>query len=127
MRPPSIFIATLGTLAVTLASTTPTLAAPTSASLSTCRTQAAPAAISVPVPADYPLIAAEQNVSGTAVIQVDLANTGALRDATIFESSSNQFLDRAALLAARQQTYSPQIVRCESVGGSYLINVDFQR
>jgi TonB family protein len=127
MKPPSIFIATLGTLAVTLASTAPTLAAPSSTSLSTCKTQAAPAAISIPVPVDYPDIAAEQNRSGTAVIQVNLADTGALREATLFESSGNQFLDRAAMLAARQQTYSPQIVRCESVGGSYLVNVDFQR
>jgi TonB family protein len=126
MRPP-IFIATLGTLAVTLASTAPTLAAGPSTSLSTCKTQAAPAAISVPVPVDYPDIAAEQNRSGTAVIQVDLADTGAIRVATIFESSGNQFLDRAAILAARQQTYSPQIVGCQPVGGSYLITVDFQR
>jgi TonB family protein len=127
MTPPSIFIASLGTLAATLASSAPTLSAQTSTSLSTCRTQAAPAAISVPVPADYPRIAAEQNRSGTAVIQVDLAGAGAIRNAMIFESSGNQFLDRAALLAARQQTYSPQIVGCEPVSGSYLITVDFQR
>ncbi|MDB5040214.1 MAG: Gram-negative bacterial TonB protein C-terminal, partial [Candidatus Eremiobacteraeota bacterium] len=120
-------IATLGTLAVTLASTAPTLAAPASASLSTCKTQAASAAISVPVPADYPFIAAEQNFSGTSVIRVDLADTGAIRNTAIFESSGNQFLDRAALLAAGQQTYSPQIVSCAPVGGSYLITVDFQR
>jgi TonB family protein len=127
MTPPSILIAALGTLAATLASTSPTLSAPATTSLSTCRTQVAPAAISVAVPVDYPDIAAEQNRSGTAVIQVDLADTGALRDATIFESSGNQFLDRAAMLAARQQSYSPQIVGCEPVGGSYLITVDFQR
>jgi TonB family protein len=127
MISPSILIATLGTLAATLASTAPTVAAPASTSLSTCRTQAASAAISVPVPADYPLIAAEQNSSGTAVIMVRLASTGAIRNAMIFESSGNQFLDRAALLAARQQTYSPQIVGCEPVSGSYLVTVDFQR
>jgi TonB family protein len=61
------------------------------------------------------------------VIRVALADTGATRNATIFESSGNQFLDRAALLAAFQQTYSPQIVGCQPVGGSYLITVDFQR
>jgi hypothetical protein len=36
-------------------------------------------------------------------------------------------LDRAALLAARQQTYSPQIVGCQPVSGSYLIAVAFWR
>jgi TonB family protein len=127
MTLPSILIATLGTLAATLASSAPTMAVQTSTLHTACGTQAAPAAISVTVPADYPRIAAEQNRSGTAVIQVDLAGTGAIRNAMIFESSGNQFLDRAALLAARQQTYSPQIVGCEPVSGSYLITVDFQR
>jgi TonB family protein len=127
MRPPSIFIAMLGTLAATLASTAPTVAAPTSTSHHACSTQAAPAAISAEVPADYPRIAAEQNSSGTALIQVDLADTGTIRNAMIFESSGNELLDRAAVLAARQQTYSPQIVDCQPVGGSYLITVDFQR
>src|SRR5260370_15999182 len=127
MRPPSIFIAMLATLAATLASTAPTFAAQASTSLSVCGTQAAPAAISVPVPADYPRIAAEQNSSGTALVRVDLADTGAIRNATLFESSGNELLDRAALLAARQQTYSPQIVGCQPVGGSYLITVAFQR
>jgi TonB family protein len=127
MTPPSILIATLGTLAATLASTAPTLAVQARTSHLACSTEAAPAAISDQVPADYPIIAAEQNFSGTAVIQVVLAQTGTIRNATIFESSGNTLLDRAALLAARQQTYSPQIVRCQPVGGSYLITVAFQR
>jgi protein TonB len=127
MTTPSIFIAMLGTLAATLASTAPTVAVPASTSHLACSRQAAPAAISAEVPVDYPRIAAEQNFSGTALVQVDLAQTGAIRNATIFESSGNRLLDRAALLSARQQTYSPQIVGCEPVGGSYLITVDFQR
>jgi TonB family protein len=127
MTTPSIFIAMLGTLAATLASTAPTLAVPARTLHLACSTQAAPAAISAQVPADYPRIAEEQNSSGTTLIQVDLADTGAIRNATIFESSGNELLDRAALLAARQQTYSPQIVGCQPVGGSYLITVDFHR
>jgi TonB family protein len=127
MTPSPIFIAMLGSLAATLASTAPTLAVQAHTSHSACSTQAAPAAISAQVPADYPRIAAEQNVSGTALIRVDLARTGVLRDTTIAKSSGNEFLDRAALLAARQQTYSPQIVGCQPVSGSYLIAVDFQR
>jgi TonB family protein len=127
MIAPSILVATLGALAATLASTAPTVAAPTSTSHLACSRQAAAAAISTEVPADYPRVAAEQNFSGTAVVQVDLAQTGAIRNASIFESSGNTVVDRAALLAAHQQTYSPQIVGCEPVGGSYLITVDFQR
>jgi TonB family protein len=127
MTPPSIFIAMLGTLAATLASTAPTLAAPTSASHLACTRPGAAAAISTEVPADYPRIPAEQNFSGTAVVEVDLAQTGAIRNATIFESSGNTLLDRAALLSAREQTYSPQMVGCEPVSGSYLITVDFER
>src|SRR5260370_17295234 len=109
MRPPSIFIAMLGTLAATLTSTAPTFAAQASTSLSVCGTQAAPAAISVPVPADYPRIAAEQNSSGTALVRVDLADTGAIRNATLFESSGNELLDPSPRLPALRQPYSPQI------------------
>jgi TonB family protein len=127
MTPPSIFIAMLGTLAATLASTAPTVAAPTSTSHLACGRPAARAAISAEVPVDYPRIPAEQNFSGTAVVQVDLAQTGEIRNATIFESSGNELLDRAALLSAHQQTYAPQMIDCQPVGGSYLITVDFQR
>jgi bla regulator protein blaR1 len=127
MISPPISIALLASLAATLASTPPSLAVQTRTSHLTCSSQAAPAAISAQVPAEYPLIAAEQNVSGTALIRVDLADTGAVRNATIAESSGNQFLDRAALLAARQQTYSPQIAGCRPVSGSYLVAVAFQR
>jgi hypothetical protein len=63
----------LGSLAATLASTAPTLAVQPRTSHLTCSTQATPAAISTQVPADYPLIAAEQNASGTALIRVDLS------------------------------------------------------
>lgn len=125
MTSPLVFIAVLGSFAAALATTAPTVAAGTSHS--GCSMQRAPAAIRAQVPADYPLIAAEQNVSGTALIKVDLARTGSLRGATIAESSGNEFLDRAALIAAREQTYSPQIANCEPVSGSYLITVDFQR
>jgi TonB family protein len=126
MTSPPIFIAFLGTIAASLASTAPSLAVQR-ITATECTVHAAPAAISAPVPADYPQIAAEQNVSGTALVQVDLSSSGILRNATISESSGNDKLDRAALLAARQQTYSPQIVGCRPVGGSYLITVGFER
>jgi len=93
---PPIFIAMLGSLAATLASTAPTLAIEAHTSHSACSTQAAPAAVSAAVPADYPEIAAQQNVSGTARVQVELAPTGAVFNATIAESSGNALLDRAA-------------------------------
>lgn len=125
MTSPPIFLAMLGSLAASLVTSVPASAA--GASHSTCSTQAAAAAITTHVPADYPLIAAEQNVSGNALVKVDLEPTGTVRDATIAQSSGNEFLDEAALLAARQQTYSPQIVDCRPESGSYLLGVEFRR
>jgi TonB family protein len=125
MTSPPLFVAMLGSLAAALAITVP--ASAMEAPDSSCSTQAASAAITVQVPADYPLIAAEQNISGSALVQVALTLSGAVRSATIAESSGNEFLDQAAVLAARQQTYSPQIVDCRPVGGSYLVAVDFRR
>lgn len=126
MTSPRIFIALLGTLAASLASTAPSLAVQR-ITATECAVQEAPAAITASIPADYPQIAAEQNVTGTALVQVDLSSNGAVRNATISESSGNDKLDRAALVAARQQTYTPQIVGCRPVSGSYVIIVSFER
>jgi TonB family protein len=121
-----VSMAALAALVAMVASTAPITAA-TRTPHAACLKQAAPATISRTIPADYPMISAEQNVSGTAQVRVDLTSTGALRNAAIAGSSGNDLLDGAALAAARQQTYSPQIVDCQPVSGSYLIVVDFER
>ncbi|HYZ15719.1 MAG TPA: TonB family protein, partial [Candidatus Acidoferrum sp.] len=61
------------------------------------------------------------------LVRVDLSSTGALRNALVAKSSGNDELDRAALSAARHQTYAPESVNCRTVAGSYLVSVDFLR
>ncbi|HTJ26240.1 MAG TPA: energy transducer TonB [Candidatus Limnocylindria bacterium] len=127
MNAPSISIAALAPVVAMLAYVVPAAAEPTRASHQACMKQATPATISRFVPADYPIMAAQQNVSGIARVRVDLTRTGTVLNATIDDSSGNELLDRAALVAARQQTYSPQVVSCRPVSGSYAITVDFLR
>jgi periplasmic protein TonB len=119
----STSIVVLGSLFVMAASTAPSVAG-TRRAPALCN---APAAISTEVPAEYPALAAEQKLSGKALVQVDLERTGTVRHATIVRTSGSSSLDRAALTAARSQTYSPEMVACRPVGGSYLIDVNFQQ
>jgi protein TonB len=63
--------------------------------------------------------------TGTAQVLVRLRSSGAVDGVSIYRSTGNAFLDRAALVAARQSTYAPEIRACEAVGGSYLFTVDF--
>jgi TonB family protein len=123
---PFLFRAVVGTLPAIFATTAPSIAEQERTPGSACTSQAVPAAISTPVPPDYPVVAAEQKISGDALVQVDLAPSGAVLNATIFKTTGNASLDSAAVLAARRQTYSPQIINCQTVGGSYLIGVGFQ-
>jgi TonB family protein len=62
---------------------------------------------------------------GTASVQVNLSATGAVLSATIAKSTGNAALDQAALLAAKQSTYKPEIKDCVPVAGAYLYRVDF--
>jgi TonB family protein len=119
----STIIAVLGTLSVIemAASAVPSLARLTRPHCN------APAPISAAVPADYPVLASEQKLSGKALVQIDLAGTGTVRNATIARTSGSTSLDRAALEAARSQTYSPKVVACRPAGGSYLIDVNLQQ
>lgn len=75
---------------------------------------------------EMPELAREQGLSGTAHVQVQLSATGSVTAVKIFESTGNSALDDAALEAARRTTYSPKIVDCERVPGTYLFRVEFE-
>lgn len=75
--------------------------------------------------ADYPDIAREQGVVGSAAVKVTLDATGHVVDVSINKSAGNPALDQSALKAARASTYSPEIVNCVKTAGSYLFRVDF--
>lgn len=64
--------------------------------------------------------------SGTAKVKVDLDASGAVVGTSIYESTGNMQLDRAAVSAARESRYAPEERDCKNVAGSYLFTVDFQ-
>jgi protein TonB len=79
----------------------------------------------VPIQPEEPPLAQEQGAVGTVAVQVDLSSTGAVVSASISSSSGNKLLDDAALQAAKQTSYAPQIKDCQKVAGSYLFRVRF--
>lgn len=59
------------------------------------------------------------------LVQVSLDATGALSDASVVSSSGYDLFDGAALTAAQDSTYSPQVVNCKPTAGKYAFRVEF--
>jgi TonB family protein len=74
---------------------------------------------------EMPVTAWAEDVSGIAVVKIDITSKGDLAAANLFSSSGNYWLDQAALRSARLTHYTPEVVNCEQVAGSYLYEVDF--
>ncbi len=55
----------------------------------------------------------------TVVVQISLDATGKLSNAVVIESSKNADIDASALLAAKANTYSPELNNCRAVAGDY--------
>ncbi|HXW50812.1 MAG TPA: energy transducer TonB [Candidatus Acidoferrales bacterium] len=62
------------------------------------------------VPPDYPAIAKDQGVQGTAVVFATIGPDGKVLSAHIDQSSGNKMLDDAALEAARESGFEPPII-----------------
>ena len=45
--------------------------------------------------------------------------------ASVVKSSGNAALDNAAVVAAQDSTYAPDVVDCKPVAGTYLFHADF--
>jgi protein TonB len=75
----------------------------------------------------YPESAQQLGISGAVDVLVSLAADGGVTAATIYKSSGSAALDQAAIRAARASTYSPDIVNCQAIAGSYTFHVSFQR
>lgn len=63
----------------------------------------------------------------TAMIKVDLDATGRILGVSVYRSAGSLELDQAAMQAARQSTYSPELRDCQAVPGSYLFKVEFSQ
>ena len=123
----AVFALSIGTASAATIVVAP-LAPANAVALSTHRTCAAPrlpATVAYDDIAEYPAIARVAHVTGTSDVRVDLDATGRLERASLYRSSGNASLDRAALAAARNETYAPEVRDCSRVGGAYVLEVDF--
>lgn len=84
-----------------------------------------PAALDGQAYVDLPEIPALQSVSGTTLVRIDLTAKGTLAGEALFATSGNMWLDRAALDSPKTARFTPEMVNCAPVGGSYLYEVDF--
>jgi TonB family protein len=63
--------------------------------------------------------AAQRHIGGTVDIQIDIDDTGVVRNAVV-KSSSDKALNESSLNAARAGTYSPMIIACKGIPGTYI-------
>lgn len=74
---------------------------------------------------DYPESARESGTTGEVEVLVSLSAAGVPTAAVINKSSGNAALDAAAIRAARESFYLPEIVACQAVNGTYLFLASF--
>jgi TonB family protein len=64
-------------------------------------------------------------VGGSVIVAVTIAPNGSVTRLSLRKSSGNAQIDRSVLEAARHSKYSPRLVDCKAVAGSYLFRADF--
>lgn len=75
---------------------------------------------------EYPDAAREANLGPvTVIVKITLSASASVLDASVLQSSGNSSIDRAALSAARQSSYSPKIEDCKPVEGTYSFRANF--
>jgi protein TonB len=67
----------------------------------------------------------DAGTNATAMIKVDLDADGRVTGVSVYASTGSMELDRAAMDAARESTYAPEMRDCQDVSGSYLFKVEF--
>jgi TonB family protein len=74
--------------------------------------------------ADVPAMDALMGTAATTTVQVTIDDHGKLVNSAVESSSGEARLDRAALAAAGETTFSPALVAGVPTGGTYLLFVD---
>jgi len=64
-------------------------------------------------------------VTGTVIVQVTYDASGTVVDASVYKSSRNRDLDRAAVTGVRKWKINPGKKNGQNVGGTALVTVDF--
>jgi protein TonB len=104
----------------------PAPAAPTPTPKPACAQPHVDATTTNPVTPDTPEMAKQQGATGTVQVKVSLSPTGSIVSATVYKSSGFPSLDQAALQAAKQSAYAPEIDNCMKVAGDYIFRADFE-
>lgn len=74
---------------------------------------------------DTPTIAMLQGVSGTTTLRIALDENGALRSASLVQSSGNVWIDRSAMSTAYTSVFNPKIQNCDRVSSAYLYQLSY--
>jgi len=75
---------------------------------------------------EYPEAAREANLGPVVVIvKITLSASASVLDASVLQTSNNSQIDRAAVQAARQSSYSPKLENCVPTSGSYTFRANF--
>ena len=74
---------------------------------------------------EYPKIPKDQRITGTSVIRVDLSETGAVLGTSVAVSSGSNTLDRVAIRTVRSMVFAPEMRLCNTISGSYAVEVEF--
>jgi TonB family protein len=62
---------------------------------------------------------------GSVILAVTIAPSGSVTGLSLRKSSGNAQIDRSVAEAALHSTYSPKLVDCKAITGSYLFRADF--
>lgn len=76
---------------------------------------------------DYPAIALGMGVEGSALVVFTMSKDGTIADASVADTSGNQWLDRAAVDAVRKSRFAPAVHNCSKIAGVYGVEVLFAR
>ena len=76
---------------------------------------------------EYPAIALGMGVEGNALVVFTMNQDGTIADASVADTSGNQWLDRAAVDAVRKSRFAPAVHNCSKIGGVYGVEVLFAR
>jgi protein TonB len=77
-------------------------------------------------PLEYPQIAQDQNIQGTAIVLVTIGVDGSIVAESIAESSGNALLDESALKYVRECRFRPYEVNGKPVEQQYKIVVEYK-
>jgi TonB family protein len=98
---------------------------PSATPIATCDVPNVSAATVYGAQPETPVLATTMQLTGTAYVRVDLDAAGNVQNASIAKSSGAYILDRAAINAAKQSSFRPELRDCAPVAGTYLFVVDF--